>query len=315
MTTGSVTLLEAAQSGSDMLKAGVVETLIQESPILEQLPQTTIQGNAIKHEEEVSLPSPEFRSVNESYNRSFGSDKEHFWGTTILGGEVFVDNYLVKVRGNVTDIKRKQYVKMAKAMGRTFDKTFFDGTGAAKDFKGVNTLISEGFGQLYGAAADATNGGSLTLADLDVAHDLMRGQSSADAMLLSRAARRAITTLARGSGVGYPYIDVDVDKFGRQIQTWNGIPMRIIGDDVGGTAILGADETRGSSTDCSSLYLVSYGEDENVTGLLGAGGSFEVKDFGETEAAPGHLGRVEVYPGIAIYNKYSIVRVDGIRNL
>ena len=62
------------------------------------------------------------------------------------------------------------------------------------------------------------------------------------------------------------------------------------------------------------MYFVSFGEDENVYGLSGLGGSMEVSDFGETEAAPGHLGRVEWYPGLAIDNPFSIVRHYGIHD-
>ena len=310
MPSGSVTLLEAAKTSSDPLKRGVVETIIQESPILELLPQMTIQGNALKHMEEGSLPTPTFRQVNATYSRSWGSDTEHFWGTTILGGEVFVDNYLVKVRGDLIDVKTKQYRKMGKAMARTFDKFFFDGTGTANDFKGVNALVTEGFGQAYFAG---DNGAALTLAMLDESADLMRGQSNADVMLLNRTMRRKITALGRTTSIGYPYLDVGTDTFGNQVTSWNGIPMRIIGDDKDGNAILDFDETRGSSDVTTSIYFLALGEDD-VTGLMGLGGSFDVKDFGETEAAPGHLGRVEVYPGIAIFNQYSAVRLAGITN-
>ena len=309
MPTGSVTLLEAAKYGDDQLKRGVIETLIQESPILEMLPQTAISGNALKVQVENSLPTPAFRDVNESYTRSFGTDTERYFGTAILGGEVFVDNYLVRVRGNIVSAKARQYAKFAKAMSRTYDKYFFDGTGTAKDFKGINALITEGLGQTI---AEATNGGPLTLDKMDEAHDLLRSQSSADVILMNRFIRRKLTTLGRNSSGYFSLLDVGDDRFGRQILQWNGIPVRIIGDDATGTAILAFDETQGTSDLTSSIYYIAYGEDENVTGLLGLGGSFDVIDFGETEAAPGHLGRVEVYPGLAIYNPLSLVRHTGL---
>lgn len=309
MPTGSVTLLEAAKYGDDQLKRGVIETLIQESPILEMLPQTAISGNALKVQVENSLPTPAFRDVNESYTRSFGTDTERYFGTAILGGEVFVDNYLVRVRGNIVSAKARQYAKFAKAMSRTYDKYFFDGTGTAKDFKGINALITEGLGQTI---AQATNGNPLTLDKMDEAHDLLRSQSSADVILMNRFIRRKLTTLGRNSSGYFSLLDVGDDRFGRQILQWNGIPVRIIGDDATGTAILAFDETQGSSSVTSSIYYIAYGEDENVTGLLGLGGSFDVIDFGETEAAPGHLGRVEVYPGLAIYNPLSLVRHTGL---
>lgn len=307
----SVTLLEAAKWGTDLLKKGVVETIVRESPILEVLPMQTIQGNALKHMEEDTLPTVSFRDVNESYTRDFGTDTEHFWGVAILGGEVFVDNFIVRTRGNLGDVKARQFVKKAKANALTFDKYFFDGTGTAKDFKGVNALIDEGFGQKVGAADDAANGGTLTLDDLDIAHDLLR-TGTADAAYLNRWTRRKITKLARTSVTGVSLIDVGNDAFGRQVMTWNDVPFRIVGDGPSGEQILDFDETRGSSNVTASIYFVRYGEDEFVSGLLGAGGSMEVVDFGETEAAPGHLGRIEWYPGIAIFNKYAIVRLNGI---
>lgn len=312
MPSGSVTLLEAAKAGNDVLKRGVVETIIQESPILERLPMITISGNALKHSAESTLPTPAFRNVNEAYTTSWGTDVEHFWGTAILGGEVFVDNYLVRVRGNVYDVKARQWQKFAKAMALTFDKYFFDGTGTAKDFKGVNTLIAEGFGQTVAANNNHADGGTLTLDDLDIAHDLLRSQAFADVILLNRFTRRKITKLARTSVSGVSLIDVGDDRFGRQVTQWNGVPMGIVGMDKDGAEILAFDETRGNDSTTASLYMIAFGEEENVTGLMGAGGHFEVKDFGEIQSAPGHLGRVEVYPGIAIFNPYSIVRLSGI---
>jgi len=313
MPSGSLTLLEAAKSGSDLLHDGVVETLIQESPILEMLPVVTIKGNAIKHRVEGDLPAPAYRQVNATYSRSWGSDLEHYWGVTILGGEVFIDNFIINTMGNEWDEKARQYAKFAKAMSRTFDADFFDADGTSNKFKGVNSLITEGFGLTVGAAANTANGGTLTLDDLDIAIDLLRDQSMPDAMLLNRTHRRKVTALGRTSVSGVSLIDVGDDKFGRKVNMYNGIPMRIIGDNITGTAILGYDETRGSSSVCSSLYFVALGEDKTSL-LLGAGGSFSVKDFGETQAAPGHLGRVECYPGIALWSQYSIVRLQGITN-
>jgi hypothetical protein len=314
MPSGSVTLLEAAKCGTDVLKRGVVETIIQESPILARLPIMTIQGNALRHTVEESLPDLQFRNVNEGYTRVWATDTEHYWGTSILGGEVFVDNYLVRTRGNVTSVKARQYAKVAKSAALTFDKTFFDGTGTAKDFKGVNALIDEGFGQKWGAAADAQNGGALTLDDLDYAHDLLRSQAYADVILLNRTVRRKITKLGRDNSQGYALIDVGTDQFGRQVTMWNGVPLAIVGDDKNGNLILDYDESRGSSSVTTSIYFVAFGTEENVCGLMGAGGTMEVVDFGETEAAPGHLGRIEFYPGICIFNPHSIVRLAGITN-
>mgnify|MGYP001400685950 CR=1 FL=1 len=307
MASGSLSLLEAAKYGSTTLGRGVVTTLIQESPILEMLPFTSITGNALKVTVEDTLPAPAFRDVNESYTRSMGTDTERFFGCAILGGEVFIDNYIVRVQADQISAKARQYSKFSKAMSRTFDKSFFDGTGTSKDFKGINSLITEGLGQTVEAG---TNGAVLTLDMLDEGWDSLRGQSAPDALLMNRFLRRKINALARAGN--FSLIDVGTDTFGRQVNIYNGTPIRIIGDDIDGTAILAFDETQGSSSVTSSIYAISFGTDENVYGILGLGGSFDVKDFGETEAAPGHLGRVEVYPGIVVANSFSVCRVHGL---
>lgn len=314
--SGSVTLLEAAKWGDDLLKKGVIETIIRESPVLETIPMISIQGNALKHMLEDTLPTVSFRDVNTTYTRDFGTDQEVYWGTAILGGEVFVDNYIVRTRGNLGDVKARQYQKKAKAAALTYDKYFFKGTGTASDFKGLNQLISEGFGQLvsaddFTAVNNSPNGHTLVLDDLDYAHDALR-TGTADAILGNRTNRRKITKLARTSVTGVSLIDIGDDAFGRQIVQWNGVPYRIIGDGPDGNLILGFNETRGSSNVASSLYFVRYGADEFVSGLMGAGGAFEVVDFGETEAAPGHLGRIEFYPGLAVFSKWAVVRLQGI---
>jgi len=309
VASGSLTLLEGAKTSSNMLKKGVIETLVQESPLLEMVPFTGFNGSAIEVTVEATLPTPEFRNVNETYSKSYGTDTKRFFGVAILGGEVFVDNFILKVQSNQANAAARQWAKFAKAMSRTFDKYFFDGTGAAKDFKGINTLISEGLGLSMDAGA---NGAALTLDMLDEAQDMLRSQSSPDALLGNRKLRRSITSLARSTYSGVSLIDIGTDVFGRQVTMYNGVPYRIIGDDIDGNAILAFDETVGTSDVCASLYFIAFGEEENVAGLSGAGGGFDVTDFGETEAAPGHLGRVEWYPGVAIYNPFSVVRLDGI---
>ena len=311
MASGSLSLLESAKYGNDQLASGVVETLIQESPILEMLPFTAISGNALKVSVEDTLPAPAFRNVNENYTRTFGTDTERFFGCSILGGEVFIDNYIVRVQANQISAKARQYAKFAKAMSRTFDASFFDGTGTSKDFKGINALIDEGLGQ---KVAMATNGAALTLDKMDEAMDSVRNQSSPDALLMNRTVRRKVTSLARNTSGYFTLLDVGEDALGRQVSTYNGVPIRIIGDDKAGAAILDFDETQGSSSVTSSIYALAFGTDENVYGILGLGGSFDVVDFGETEASPGHLGRVEVYPGVVIANSFSAVRLHGITN-
>ncbi len=308
MPSGALTLIEATKASSEQLKLGVVETLIEENPMLEVLSWMPFEGIALRHFEEGTLPNVQFRNVNEGYTQSFGTDSDHFWGVAILGGEVKVDNFLVNVVATREDMEAKQWRKLAKANSMRFSYECFNGTGAVgtKGFKGIPQLITEGFGQ------SLSNGtANISLDKLDEAIDLFRNQGRPDVALINRNHRRQVTKAARTSVTGVSLIDVGTDVFGNKINMYDGIPMRILGDgmDSSGNVTAILPFTEASST--SSLYLAKIGEDD-VTGLLGKGGSFEVKQFGELQSGPQRLGRMEWYPGIAIFNKYSIVRLSGI---
>lgn len=317
MPTGNISLLEAAKHGGTQLHEGVIETIIQESPIIEQIPWMTFAGNSLQHTVEGTLPGVNFRAVNESYTSSYGSDNTMHWGVAILGGEITVDNFLVDVVDTRGNLKAKQFAKLAKANAMRFDYEAIHGTGsvASKGFKGIKQLIDEGQGQKL---INASGGGALTLAKLDEAHDLFRNQGGADAMWANRRVRRKITDLARSTHTGISLIDIGTDVFGRQVTTWNDIPIRILGDGINSsgavTDMLPFTEDPGDGgNDTTSVYFVKFGEDD-VCGLLGKGGSFMVKDFGELEDAPQQMGRLEWYPGLAVFNKYSVVRLYGITN-
>jgi hypothetical protein len=315
MPTGAVSLIEATQAGSDMHKLGVVETIIQENPVIEMLPWLPFAGNALVHDEEGTLPDVQFRRVNEGYTSSYGSDNQHFWSVAILGGEIKVDRFLVDVVGNEKDIEAKQWAKLAKSNAMRFGYEFFNGTGsvASKGFKGLKALIDEGFGQKY---ANSTTGAVVNLDKLDEALDLFVNQGRPDRALVNRAQRRQITKAARTTHSGISLIDVGTDVFGKKVMFYDDIPFTIMGDvrDASGNTVpaLGFTEDPGDGTsDCSSLYFIKFGEDD-VTGLLGKGGSFVAKSFGELESQPQRMGRLEWYPGVAVFNKYSVVRVSGI---
>lgn len=315
MASGNVTLLEAAKGGSNPIKSGVIEVIIQESPIVEMQNWMNFQGNALRHSVEGVLPAPAYRDVNEGYTRTWGSDVDHFWGVSIMGNEAFVDNYLVDVVGDLVSQKAKQAAKISKAMALQYDRTWLDGQALSKDFKGVRALIAEGFGQALKVGATGT-GDTLTLDVLDQATDLLR-IDVADAFLMNRTMRRKITNIGRIGTTGNSLIDVGSDVFGRKVVQYNGMPIRVLGNDHLDVPLLPFTESANgdflNTNSCTSIYCVRFGEDF-VTGLLGKGGSMDVKDFGETQAAPGHLLRAEWYPGVAVFSPFSIVRLHGITN-
>lgn len=310
MPSGLVPLLTAAKYGSDQIAQGIIETIIEGSPMLEQLPWMTFEGNALQKNVEGTLPNVQFRKVNAGYTKTHGSNDKTYWGVAILGGEYGIDEFEVNVIDTSDNLEADQIAKLSKANRMRFDWEFFNGDGTNDGFKGIKSLIGEGFGQVYdngGAAA------ALTLDGLDIALDLFRNVGMPDALLINRTMRRRITKQARTAVSGYSLIDNGTDTFGRQVMVYDGIPMRILEDglDASGNIVPLLPFTETSST--ASAYLIKYGKDD-VCGLMGKGGSFQVKRFGELESAPQRMGRLEWYPGVASFNKYSVVRISNINN-
>lgn len=305
---GAIPLLEVLRFPQHQLAQGVVEVIIQESPLLQMFPFITLTGEAYVARHERDLPAVQFRAVNTGYDRNWGTFDKSMWGITILGGEVFVDNFLVRTRPG-DDVKTRQYNAKSKAAALTFDKYAIDGDGTGDSFRGLNWMAANGWGQQLDA------GGSFTFDLLDLAIDMCRVKTP-DAFIMNRTVRRYITALARNyPGGAFPLIDVGTSVLGQKVTSYDGVPFVILGDGPDGLPILDMNETAlgakpgGTKT---SIYTVCLGDEENVFGILGAGGSMEVVDFGEIEAAPGHLGRLEFYPGLACLTPYALVRIFNV---
>ena len=294
---GGVPLLEASRFPQTQLASGVVETIIQESAFLSWLPFMTLTGEAYVARHERTLPSVDFRKVNEGYARDHSTFDKSTWGVSILGGEVYIDNFIIRTRPGDGDVKARQFTQKAKSASMTFDYYAINGDGTDDSFRGLKWMAANDWGQTYdldgGLAADLFDG-------LDVMQDMLRVKH-AEAIVCTRKFRRLVSHHARNiDGAGFTNVDLTWDNLGRRVMAWDGIPFMITGDGPDGKPIQ-------LDTD---VFMLATGDEENVFGILGAGGSMDVADFGETEAAPGHLGRIEFYPGMVNLSPYALVHAD-----
>ena len=60
----ALTLTESAKLSRDMLKRGVIETILEESPMLRALPFLDVEGNSFKYTQENMLGGATFYGVN-----------------------------------------------------------------------------------------------------------------------------------------------------------------------------------------------------------------------------------------------------------
>lgn len=309
----ALTLAQAALLSENDLQRGVIETFIQNSPILDRIPLMSIEGNAYAYNEEATLPGVAFRSVNEAYVESTGTVNQKSESLVILGGDADVDRFIVQTRGNLNDQRATQTAMKVKAASYKFQDTFFNGD-VAVDPKGFDGLKK----RLTGAQVldAATNG----MGPVAGGHDFFDALDSllasvngdVDALYANKSVIAKIKSSGRRLG-GAEMITEELTR--KRIVTYNGIPLLDPGTTAAGADILPRTETQGTATNASSIYAVRFGEDEGdqaVTGLTNGG--VQVDDLGQLQEKPAYRTRIEFYTGLAVFGGKAAARLRGVLN-
>ncbi|MGW5645057.1 major capsid protein [Saccharopolyspora sp. NPDC003752] len=315
----AVTLAESALLSQNDLQRGVIETFVQESPVLDRLPLMPIEGNAYAYNVEAALPGVAFRSVNEAYVESTGTVNQKTESLVILGGDADVDRFIVQTRGNLNDQRAVQTRLKVKAASYLYQDTFFNGdvTVNSKGFDGLRKRLTG-----PQVIDTATNGSPVvgdTTTDIHAFFDKLDelvaavpGLSAGNGALYANGKIIAkVKSAGRRSG-GVETIREDLT--GKRIVTWNGIPLLDPGQNLAGGDILPLTETQGTATNASSIYAVKFGQDEGdqaVTGLNNGG--VMVKDLGELQEKPVYRTRIEFYCGLAVFGR-GAARLRGVLN-
>ena len=300
----AATLVEAAKH-ADAMSRPIIEIFAQESDLLRVMPFVDIKGNAYAYNVEAALPGVAFRGVNESYTESTGVVNPQTEALKLAGGDLDVDVTLV--RGNGTDFRASMTAAKAKALSRSVQKTMIEGnsTTNAAEFDGLAARIN-----LSGSQAKSNTGtaGALKMGDLDTSIDNVHEPTH---LLMTRAARRLLLSHMRTSSA----LAMSVDEFGRQLQTYNGLPI-LIADKVNDEASIGNEETSagaltGGSTSAkyTSIYCLSLGAGK-THGIQNGG--IRVSDIGETDAAPVFRTRVEWMCGMVVSDPNSVSRLFNV---
>lgn len=310
----AVTLAQAALLSQNDLQRGVIETFVQESPVLDRIPLMNIEGNAYAYNKEATLPGVAFRSVNEAYTESTGTVVQATESLVILGGDADVDRFIVQTRGDLNDQRAIQTRLKVKAASYKFQDTFFNGDVSVdtKSFDGLKKRLTGA--QVIDAA---TNG----LGPVTAGHDFLdaldalvasvpgiNGQNGA--IYANSAVIGKITSALRRLG-GADFITEDLTR--KRVLTYNGIPVLDPGANLAGANILPQNETQGSSSAASSVYAVRFGEDETEQGVTGlTNGGVQVDDLGQLQEKPAYRTRIEFYCGLATFGGKAAARLRGV---
>ena len=294
----ALTLAEGAKLSNDVLLEGVIETVINDSPVLQRLPFIEIVGNGLTYNRENAAATAAYYAVGDTWSESTPTFTQVTAALKILGGDADVDNYLARTRNNVQDLEAAVVTLKARAVQQQFDDTFVNGdtSTAANAFDGIDKLCVAGQTVSMG-----TNGATLTLAKLDELIDTVRG-GKPDMLLVSRRTRRSLTALSRATGSGI--LEQNRDEFGHMVQFYNGIP-------VGVNDYIPDAKTVGTSGDCSTIYALQFGEGAMV-GLTGPGG-LTVERVGALETKDATRIRVKWYVATALFNTLKLAKLTGVR--
>jgi len=313
--TGALPLVEAAKLSQDDLQRGVLEMFVQESPVLDRLPFLTIQGNSYKYNFEQALPDVDFRAVNDGYAGSTGTTDSRSVALVILGGDADVDRFIVATRGDLNNQRAIQTAMKVKALSYKFQDQFVNGDVVAEPlgFDGLKKTVTR-------VVSAGTNGAKVFDAASDtVAHTffdkLEELTASVDGTPSAFYANASVIAKIRSAGRRMGGVEiVREDLTGKRVTVWNGIPFLDLGKTPAGVNILPQTETEGTSTDCSSIYAVKFGQNEEDGGVAGlTNGGVQVYDLGEIDSQPVYRTRIEFYCGMAQFGDGGAARLTGVQ--
>ena len=305
----ALTLDEAAKLSNDMLLQGVVETIVKDSPILQQLPFIEIVGNGLTYNQEKTLPTIDFYDVGDTWAESTPTFEQKTANLKIMGGDADVDNFLKATRSNLQDLEAAVVELKAKALRDKFEEGFIygDSSANAKQFDGLRKLIDTTTASDQIIAMGAT-GATLTLAKLDELIDAVKG-GKPYILLMSRRSRRKINALVRAAG---GMIESDRDKWGNFVQLWDGIPVGV-NDWILDTHVLtGGVETATSGGTCSTIYAFQMGEGA-LCGLTSPG-HLTVEPIGSLETKDASRTRIKWYCSLALFSSIKAAALIGVKD-
>ena len=294
-------LAESAKLSTDMVQRGVIETILEESPMLRVMPFLEVEGNSFKYTQENTLGGASFYPVNGVWSEATATFTQKTANLAILGGDADVDNFVQRARSNVNDQRAIQTMLKAKDVARTWEQTVITGDATADPnaFDGLKVLFPS-TGSSGQVMTPAAAGGSLTLALLDQLIDLVKG-GKPDVLLMSKRTRRKLKSLLTSST---HYVESG-ENLGRQILSYDGIPV-LVSDFIADTEA--ADN--GSGSTFSSIYAIHFSPADGLVGLTNGG--IEAIDVGPLETKDASRVRIRWYVGMAVLRDSAVARMNGV---
>jgi len=292
---------EAEKLSNNTLVQGIVEEIIDHDAMFAMLPFQKVNSKALVYNRENTLAGADFLDPNDTISEEACGFLEITAKLRILAGDVDVDKFLMETMGDTNDQVATQIMQKAKGVGRTFHAQVADGTAGAKAFDGLPNIVDAAM-----ETAIDTNGGPITLEQLDILRDMVK--LGPDALVMRQGTWRAVRTLLRALGGTTPTM-IEMPNFGYPVPAFDGTPV-IVND------FLAADETQGTETAACSIYAARFNEVDGLHGIFGGDSAgIRVENVGTVQNKDAYRFRLKWYASLVLRSTKSLARLKGVTNI
>jgi len=311
------TLTEAAKYTNDMLRKGVLEEIVKDSPVLQRMKWIDVVGNAYAYLRERTQPTADFYAPGDVWSENTGDVYRVTATITILGGDADTDNFIQATRSDKTDIEAENIQAKAKATKHTYLDRFYYGNSAVstKEFDGLHRMIltgGEGATELVNQSIHegaAATGSGLNVSNLDLMITKRIRDGKPDILLMSPEIQIKLTQYVRGKA---NLFTTKRDSYGDELMHWNNVAL--VYDDflLQTEAIASGTYSAKTGGATSSIFAVRFGT-KDLLGLQN--GALTTKDIGQLESKDATRHRIKWYVGMALLRTIGIGIIDGITDV
>ena len=322
-----ITLAEAKVGMADKVDQKVVDTFRRSSLLLDKLvfdnaisPGT---GGSTLTYGYIQLKTPStaaVRQINSEYTAGEAKREEKTTKAVVMGGKFQIDRVLIGTAGAVDELAFQTEQKV-KATANYFNNLVINGnkassgTGVLNTFDGLDKLLTGTETEITSAVDVSTE--ALMNANYNALLDEVDGFLSTldgkpSMLLMNNKMLSKMRSAARRAG----YYSKTRDEFGRQVETYNDIPMYDMGKYYNGTNtvdIIPETAATQSAEGKTDIYAVTIGLD----GFHGVSptGSKVINSYMPDLSKPGAVkdGEVELVAGIALKNTNKAGVLRGIK--
>jgi len=324
------TLTQYEYLDRDMILKGVADWIVKESPLTGALTMKPVQGNSLKYNVTLTLPTASWLTVGDQISESTGTYEQRSTDIYTLIQNAYTDKAAIALNAT-QDPEAIDAALAAQAMAHEFEKTLIIGQTSVdtttKQFKGLLRVVAE----LESASTtdlDAINNdqiiagtdstGALTMAAMDELIDQIK-PGKPDMLLMSRRMRRKLNTLSRATQSSGLEL-ADAALFGIKMMHYDEVPI-YVSDWILDNYIEGSSSVQAISTydfdaaavagtnENSVIFAMQIGEDK-CTGLHAGEMKHEREEIVEDYNAI--LNRYIWYCGFAAFKKYSLACMTGV---